>query len=611
MRKQGPRKLKNRDNEKGAAMIMALLVSFLLLVASAGLLMESSMNTNNVTDATAEQQAYNAAESGIQSAVFVLRDNVTLADADRLDTTQAATHKKNRTNFVRALTLASSNKAGDVATAPRLSRWLNYSTTQTDRVVVGSGAESLAYSLTISDPDNTGKTVTFSTDGRLTDSDCGITCTTSDPLRFQKTYPSYPAGPNSVVIRYTPKSATTLDTTPGNAATNFGTFSVTVNGTGALIPAFNRFEIYTTMTVPYDANRTIRGYIETNTCGTCAPKVIFDAQSHTLQGSQLDLAFAWGSPTNQTIVGPPQRWGYEANMSVGSNNIITGTISSPEPKRLLIKSTGFGPRGSRKQLEAVIQKDFFDGLGAPATLTLIGPPSTTSPATTFTFNPGSSAVTVYTGVDAASTDIIPPIGTSNDTNLEDVQGSVDGQPPHPFNGSVIGAPSNISFETPPYLRSPFALDAAVRSLYNVANASGRYFPSGQQPTTFGNNTTATGITFCDGNCEFTGSGGGIMVVTGTLTLRGNFSFNGLILVTGQGGVTRSGGGNGTIQGNMVIAPYQYSQISDNQSPTTASTFLAPQYDLSGGGNSTIQYNSNSVAGGLIAVSNFVLGVAEK
>ena len=102
-----------------------------------------------------------------------------------------------------------------------------------------------------------------------------------------------------------------------------------------------------------------------------------------------------------------------------------------------------------------------------------------------------------------------------------------------------------------------------------------------------------------------------MVVTGKLTLNGNFSFNGLIIVTGQAGVDRSGGGNGTIQGNIVVAPYVGSRIEDGISPTLTSSFLSPQYNLSGGGNSTVVYNSQTVAGGLVAVSNFVLGVVEK
>ena len=74
-------KQKDRTGERGAALVMALMITSLLLIITAGLLMESSMNTYNVTDATAEQQAYNAAESGIQAALYVLRDNVTLPDS--------------------------------------------------------------------------------------------------------------------------------------------------------------------------------------------------------------------------------------------------------------------------------------------------------------------------------------------------------------------------------------------------------------------------------------------------------------------------------------------------------------------------------------------------
>ena len=103
----------------------------------------------------------------------------------------------------------------------------------------------------------------------------------------------------------------------------------------------------------------------------------------------------------------------------------------------------------------------------------------------------------------------------------------------------------------------------------------------------------------------------MLVVTGKLTFQGNFNFNGLIIVTGKDGVERSGGGSGTIQGNIIIAPYVGSRVEDGITPTETDGFLAPQYDLSGGGNSTVVYNSNAMANGLIAVSNFVLGVMEK
>lgn len=604
MKTQEVNKSIQRKGEKGAAMIMALLVTFLLLIASAGLLMESASNTQNVTDATAETQAYNSAESGIQSAINVLRGNV--APNPLFDATKPATDPVNKINFIKALTINTSNAGTDTSTVPRLSRWLGYNSGCTDRVVIGSTTcdvtSGFAYSLAISDPDNTGTVVSYTTTGRIFDSDVDTT---------QKTYGT---APNQIRFNYYPVTVTDLNVSGGATNTNYGRFVVTLlpaAGTGAQIPSFNRFEIVIRMTKPYVETRTIRGWIETNTLPyTVPPRIIFDAQTFTLHGSVMTLIFAWGSPANVGILGPPQRYGYEANLGLGDNQ-ITGTITSPEPTRLLLRSTGYGPRGAVKRLEAIIQKDFFNGLGAPATLTLVGPASTTAPATTFNFNPGTSNVTVYSGDDTVTTDIIPPIGTTIGANFETVQTSIDRQPPNPFNGRVVGTPSNVANDLPSYLQSPYALDAAVRSLATVAQSSGRFFPSGVQPTTFGDNATAQGITFCDGNCVLTGSGGGILVVAGTLDLRGNFSFNGLILVTGQGGVTRSGGGDGTIQGNMIVAPYVGCRIQDGISPTTASTFLAPQYDLSGGGNSTIRYNSGSVAGGLVAVSNFVLGVMEK
>ena len=48
---------KNRKNEKGAALVMVLLITSLLLVAVIGILLETAVNSSNVTDAVAEQQA--------------------------------------------------------------------------------------------------------------------------------------------------------------------------------------------------------------------------------------------------------------------------------------------------------------------------------------------------------------------------------------------------------------------------------------------------------------------------------------------------------------------------------------------------------------------------
>jgi hypothetical protein len=215
----------------------------------------------------------------------------------------------------------------------------------------------------------------------------------------------------------------------------------------------------------------------------------------------------------------------------------------------------------------------------------------------------------YSGDDVASTTFIPPIGTTNSANLNTVQTSVDGQPPHPFNGTVVGTPSDISTEMPPWLQTPVSLDATIQEMRSVAISSGRYFTSGQTPTSFGDNVNAQGITFLEGNGTFSGAGGGIMICTGTLTLSGSFNFNGMIIVTGQGGILRSGGGSGLLQGATVIAPYNPAALTD--SDASNDVFLGPRYDISGGGSSTITFNSSSIANGMTAVSNLIQGVAEK
>jgi len=550
-------------------------------------------------------------------------DNVTLPTAKLVSAnppgcataaTQPELCKLNRIDYLKALDPQYSNltTTGPDATQ-RLSRWLQYDSTRTDRVMLGSSGN--AYKLAISDPDHTGAFVTYSSQGKFGDND-------GSGLIDQKLYGDTT---NGIKLNYIAQSSIQIDTTGGDATANFGNIKITKYGNGACILNNNRFELDVTMTQPYWGIRVIRGYILANattcTAGTNypTPNARFDSYSFTLQGSQIQLVSTGGNAVNVGTYITTAPEGYNSALTaptssgVPANNTIIGSMSSPEPIRLVIKSTGYGPRGATKQLEAIVRKNFFDGLSAPATLTLVGP-HTDSAGGTFVFEPGSSAAMEYSGQDQVSTDIIPPIGTSGDngdTNLDAILDRIDNGTP-PFNGDITGTPSNVTTDTPPWLSSPSNLDTAVRSLQGVADAAGRYFPSGVAPTgtyPFGN-PNGTGITFCDGNCTLTGDGGGILVVTGKLTLHGNFSFRGIIIVTGSGGVDRTGAGNGLIQGNMVIAPYQNSSVLPATDPV-GTAFLAPRYDLSGGGSSMIAYNSTAINSGLVAVSNFVLGVMEK
>jgi hypothetical protein len=94
------------------------------------------------------------------------------------------------------------------------------------------------------------------------------------------------------------------------------------------------------------------------------------------------------------------------------------------------------------------------------------------------------------------------------------------------------------------------------------------------------------ITFVNGDFNFgSTSGAGVLVVTGTLNITGNSSFDGLILVVGQGILVENGGGNGQFNGSVFLA------VTNNAAGVPLATLGSPQIQWNGGGTNGIQYNS--------------------
>src|SRR5260370_23097682 len=147
---------KTTESQRGAALLSVLMMSTLLLAAGGALILVTGMATRTAVDSTAEMQAYYSAEAGLQSSLNVLRGNLP-PDASMPSGTQI--------NFRNAITLSTSNLSSDTATTPRLSAWMSYNytpngATNPDRVVLfptsGYTAQTgLAYSVAVSDPDNT------------------------------------------------------------------------------------------------------------------------------------------------------------------------------------------------------------------------------------------------------------------------------------------------------------------------------------------------------------------------------------------------------------------------------------------------------------------------
>jgi len=85
-----------------------------------------------------------------------------------------------------------------------------------------------------------------------------------------------------------------------------------------------------------------------------------------------------------------------------------------------------------------------------------------------------------------------------------------------------------------------------------------------------------------------------------LTLNGNFSYNGVILAIGEGAITKSGGGGGTVNGAMFAANLFSDPVpagGPGAYPAYTSLYPSshtpgiPYFGWSGGGSATIQYDS--------------------
>src|ERR1051325_3232902 len=125
---------KRISDERGAALITVLLVSIPLLLAGGALILTTSMSASNTADAAAETKAYYAAEAGTQQVLRVLRGNSAPSPLFASNPVGGVA-SENLIDFRKAVSTSTSNSSGD-ASGPRLSRWLAYDGTYTDRVAL-------------------------------------------------------------------------------------------------------------------------------------------------------------------------------------------------------------------------------------------------------------------------------------------------------------------------------------------------------------------------------------------------------------------------------------------------------------------------------------------
>jgi hypothetical protein len=433
-----------RADERGAALVISLLICTVLLVAGGALIQVTSMSAANAIDSTAEAQAYYGAEAGLQAALNVLRGNAT-------HSATALPIGMTGLTFRNAVATASSNDCplgigGDPSTDARLSRWLPYTTRQAagTRVTVGTNP-TIEYDVIV----------------------------------------SLPIGPDGI-------------------------------------------------------------------SGTADDDVM---------------------PVNPSV----------------------------QPTRLLVRATGYGPNGARKQMSMIVARNAFDPT-VPAMMTLVGAPGGIP---VMGFESGSSANHNYSGIDNATglPAGLPAFGTTNAADLLKAQTeAVNNTTSTPAAGLLTNS------MLPSYLRSPAATRAFLDSMQAAAIAGAAQSPATATYYPSGGSGNPTGFTFCNGNYDMgSGSGSGLLIVTGELTTRGGTDFNGVVLVLGAGYINRDGGGGGAFYGANFVArvdwpvPYGTTPLAD---------FGAPFFQFNGAGNATMQYDSSAVANALRLLPAPVLGVSE-
>lgn len=296
---------------------------------------------------------------------------------------------------------------------------------------------------------------------------------------------------------------------------------------------------------------------------------------------------------------------------VGTNFAYAVTVVDPDdfngtrlaadatyiPTRLLVRSTGFGPRGSVRRMEMVVQRVLFD-IQAKAALAIRGADDGTSK---MTFTIGDSAAKDYSGHDFTGTEgALPSFAVTSAVDKVVAETEIT-------KGSTV-EPEQVRLvaisDLPEFLQTADNARSFLNYMQAVARSMGRHYTSFNG---YAGSVVTPEFTFVNGNCTLEG-GAGLLIVTGNLVMNGNPNYNGIILVLGNGYMERDGAGNGNILGTTYVAKFARAWPgSENGQPHP---FLAPTFITKGTGNADLRFDSPSVQTGRNVLGTIVRDVRE-
>lgn len=258
--------------------------------------------------------------------------------------------------------------------------------------------------------------------------------------------------------------------------------------------------------------------------------------------------------------------------------------------RVMITGVGIAPDQSMEVVQAIVEHRFLTPAAPPAAITLLG----ASP----TWSGGNSGAKLYTGNDCngrGSGASVPVIGVIGSGAEADVAGAMGSKATTYRSGSYSGSDTvaDLTDATNPLVTGgvdPTWTDCAAlrdfiaglrrRADVICTNAACTLPPPSPQR-----------IVFAEGNFN-ADDGQGILVVTKMLQVRGNWSWDGMVLVVGTGEMRRAGGGNGTIMGAIVVADIAGADrvlFTDDDCSEGTDGFGDALMTTSGGGNSDLSF----------------------
>ena len=166
-----------------------------------------------------------------------------------------------------------------------------------------------------------------------------------------------------------------------------------------------------------------------------------------------------------------------------------------------------------------------------------------------------------------------------------------------YTGDGRGIPDvdDISGELTGMLTTTSGLESLVSSV--ASSSTDSYRPGFGNVTAIGSigGPNDYGVVTVHGDAEFgPGTGYGILLVRGVLTVRGDFTWNGLILVIGLGEIHWNDGGNGQVQGGIFIAKTRGTRTVENPLGPILPTRGDVIADFGGGGGNGVLYDTTMI-----------------